>query len=318
MKNSRSGSILLLAGLAALAAVPLAASSFYVTLISSALIAAMFALSLNLLVGGTGLVSLGHATFFALAAYSVYFITPASGGLSILVTLPVAIATAAVAALAIGAVSLRTKGFFFLMVTLAFGQMVFFLLHDTKLGGGADGVFVPRPSFALGPWEWRPNRSMRGIAVYYLNLALLVAMYLGLAAVMRSLFGRVLTGIRLNEHRMRSLGYDTYRYKLAAFVLAGALAGVAGHMWTMQKGGINPELAGWHNSAEGLLLILLGGLDALHGPILGALAFTALTEIADLVTERRHLVEGLVIFVIVVALPKGLAGLRVRGGKGHD
>ena len=119
-------------------------------------------------------------------------------------------------------------------------------------------------------------------AVYYVALALLVAMYSGLVLLLRSLFGRVLEGIRVNEHRMQALGFDTYRYKLAAFVIAGMLAGVAGHMWAMHRGFVNPELIGWHRSAEALLMILLGGLGTLHGPIIGALAFTALGEVAQI------------------------------------
>jgi branched-chain amino acid transport system permease protein len=124
---------------------------------------------------------------------------------------------------------------------------------------------------------------------------------------MRSLFGRVLEGIRVNEHRMVALGFDTYRYKLAAFVIAGLLAGVAGHMWAMHRGFVNPELIGWHRSAEALLMILLGGLTTLHGPIIGALAYTGLGEVAQLVTERKLLVEGLVILFVVVLLPNGLS-----------
>jgi branched-chain amino acid transport system permease protein len=134
-------------------------------------------------------------------------------------------------------------------------------------------------------------------------------MYLGLTMLLRSLFGRVLEGIRVNEHRMIALGFNTYRYKLAAFVIAGALAGVAGHTWAMHRGFVNPELIGWHRSAEALLMILLGGLTTLHGPILGALAFTGLGEVAQMVTERKLLVEGIVILFVVLVLPKGLSGI---------
>ena len=108
---------------------------------------------------------------------------------------------------------------------------------------------------------------------------------------------------------MQALGFDTYRYKLAAFVVAGMLAGVAGHMWAMHRGFVNPELIGWHSSAEALLMILLGGLTTLHGPIVGALAYTALGEVAQIVTERKLLVEGLVVLLVVIALPKGLSGI---------
>jgi branched-chain amino acid transport system permease protein len=303
--------LLLGAGAVLLAAAPLFMSGYYVELGTYALIAAMLALSLQLLVGCTGLVSLGHAAFYGLAAYTVYLITPESGGRSIFLTLPAAVAAAGLASLAIGALSLRTRGFFFLMVTLAFGQMVFFLFHDTKLGGGTDGAFLARPVLGLFGWDLHLTRHQRPVAIYYVSLALLVAMYLGLVALMRSLFGRALEGIRVNEHRMRALGFNTYRYKLVAFVIAGMLAGVAGHMWAMQRGFVNPELIAWHRSAEALLMILLGGLSTLHGPIIGAIALTGLGEAAQLITERKLLVEGLVVLAAVLAFPKGLTGIRL-------
>jgi branched-chain amino acid transport system permease protein len=298
-------------GALALALLPLFVHPYYVELGTYALIAAMLALSLQLLVGCTGLVSLGHAAFYGIAAYTVYLITPENKGLSIILTLPVAVLVAGLAALVVGALSLRTRGFFFLMVTLAFGQMVFFLFHDTKIGGGADGAFLMRPALSLFGFDLPLTRRQRPIAIYYVGLVQMVLMYAGLAFLLRSLFGRVLEGIRVNEHRMQAVGYNTYRYKLAAFVIAGMLAGVAGHMWAMHRGFVNPELVGWHRSAEALLMILLGGLNTLHGPILGALALTGLGEVAQIVTERKLLVEGLVILFVVLVLPKGLSGLRL-------
>ena len=309
LPRGRSSVVALGMATALLALLPAMAPPYYLELGTYALIYAMLALSLQLLVGCTGLVSLGHAAFYGLAAYSVYLVTPPGRGLSILLTLPLAVITAGFAALLVGALSLRTRGFFFLMVTLAFGQMLFFLFHDTKLGGGTDGAFLARPVLGVFDWQLPLTRRQRPYAVYYLALTLLIAMFLGLVLLLRSLFGRVLDGIRVNEHRMRALGYDTYRYKLAAFTIAGVLAGVAGHMWAMHRGFVNPELIGWHTSAEALLMILIGGLTTLHGPIIGALAFTALGEVAQTVTERKLLVEGLVVLLAVIALPKGLSGI---------
>ncbi|MDX2202143.1 MAG: branched-chain amino acid ABC transporter permease [Hyphomicrobiaceae bacterium] len=302
--------ITLAAAVVVLALLPMLASPYYVELGSYALIAAMLALSLQLLVGATGIVSLGHAAFYGLAAYVVYFLTPDGAPRSMFVTLPLAVLASGLLALVVGALSLRTRGFFLLMVTLAFGQMVFFVFHDTKIGGGTDGAFLARPIVSLLDWQLPLTRRQRPIAVYYVALVLLVAMYLFLVVLLRSLFGRVLEGIRVNEHRMQALGYSTYRYKLAAFVIAGMLAGVAGHMWAMHRGFVNPELVGWHRSAEALLMILLGGLGTLHGPILGAIAFTGLGEVAQLITERKLLVEGAVVLLVVLALPQGLSGLR--------
>ena len=298
-------------GAALLALLPLVASPYHIELGSTALIAAMLALSLQLLVGCTGLVSLGHGAFYGLAAYVVYLISPADTGLSIAITLPAAVAVSGIAALLIGSLSLRAKGFFFLMVTLAFGQMVFFIFHDTKIGGGTDGAYLTRPLLGLFGFDLTLTRRQRPMAIYYVNLIQLVAMYLGLAWLLRTLFGQVLTGIRVNEHRMQALGFNTYRYKLAAFVIAGMLAGVAGHAWALHRAFVNPELVGWHRSAEALLMILMGGLGSLAGPIVGAIAYTGLGEAAQLLTERKLLVEGAVILAVVLLLPKGIMGFKL-------
>ena len=299
-----------LAGLIALA--PLVATPYEVGFLATTLVAALFALSLQLLVGGAGMVSLGHAALFGVGAYMVWFLTPATGAASILLTLPGAALAGAAVALAVGALSLRTKGFYFLMTTLAFGQMVYFIFHDTKLGGGADGVFITRPALGLGDLVWDVPRRQRPAMLLWVNLTVLVLMYAAAAGLMRTLFGRALLGIRANEHRMGALGLPVYRYKLAAFVLGGAMAGVAGHQWAMTEAFVSPELLGWHRSALALLAIVLGGAGWLHGPILGALAFAVLGEAAGLITERQHLVEGLVILAVVLALPHGLAGIRLR------
>lgn len=298
-------------GAVLLALLPLVASPYHIELGSTALIAAMLALSLQLLAGCTGLVSLGHGAFYGLAAYVVYLISPADTGLSIAITLPAAVAASGIAALLIGSLSLRAKGFFFLMVTLAFGQMVFFIFHDTKIGGGTDGAYLTRPILGLFGFDLPLTRKQRPMAIYYVNLVQLIAMYLGLAWLLRTLFGQVLTGIRINEHRMHALGFDTYRYKLAAFVIAGMLAGVAGHAWALHRAFVNPELVGWHRSAEALLMILMGGLGSLAGPIVGAIAYTGLGEVAQLLTERKLLVEGAVILAVVLLLPKGIMGFRL-------
>lgn len=293
----------------ALAAMPMFTSIYYVELGTTALVAAMLALSLQLLVGCTGLVSLGHGAFYGLAAYTVYLVTPENQALPMWITLPAAMLASGAVAAVVGALSLRTKGFFFLMVTLAFGQMIFFVFHDTKLGGGTDGAYLTRPLISAFGYDLQLPRRQRPIGIYYAALVQVVVMYIGLALLLRSLFGRVLAGIRVNEHRMVAIGYDTYRYKLAAFIIAGMLAGVAGHMWAMHRGFVNPELVGWHRSAEALLMILLGGLGTLHGPILGALAWVGLGEAAQLITERKLLVEGAVILAVVLLLPQGLSGL---------
>ena len=165
--------------------------------------------AVHLLVGATGLVSLGHGAFYGLAAYVVYLLSPEGAARPIWQTLPAAMAVAGVAALAVGALSLRTRGFFFLMVTLAFGQMIFFVFHDTKLGGGTDGAYLAKPLiavFGLRDQSASLPRARRAWPAYYVALVQLVATYLILAFLLRSMFGRVLEGIKVNEPRMRAIG----------------------------------------------------------------------------------------------------------------
>ncbi len=286
----------------ALASMPFWAEPYHMQLASTAAIAAMFALSLQLLVGAAGLISLAHAGFFGIGAYTVYLL---GGERSIFVSLPAAMLLAGLAAAGIGYLALRTRGFYFLMTTLAFGQMLFFLFHDTSLGGGADGVFIARPGMI-----WTVTKNARPAVFLLMNLFVLAAMYLLLWKLMGTLFGHALTGIRTNEDRMRAMGHDVQRLKLTAFVMAGALAGVAGHMAAVTDAFVSPELLGWHHAAEGLLMVLLGGLGALHGPILGAFALTLIRELGQSITERQRLVEGLAILAAVLLLRRGLSGLR--------
>lgn len=312
LPQSGLGWVLLAVGTALLAVLPHFITPYYVGLLTTAMIGAMLALSLHLLVGATGLVSLGHGAFYGLAAYTVFLLSPEGAPQPIWVTLPAAMIAAGLVSFVVGALSLRAKGFFFLMVTLAFGQMIFFVFHDTKLGGGTDGAYLAKPLISAFGITLDPQslpRAKRAWPAYYVALVQLVLMYLVLAVLLRSLFGRVLEGIRVNEHRMEAMGFNTIRYKLSAFVVAGALAGAAGHMWSLHTGFVNPELVGWHKSAEALLMILLGGIGSLTGAIVGAFAYIALGEVAGLVTERKLLVEGLVILAAVLLLRNGLMGI---------
>jgi branched-chain amino acid transport system permease protein len=303
---ARTGQWLLGAAALVIASMPLWASVWHMQLASTALVAALFALSLQVLVGATGLVSLGQAGFFGLGAYTVYLL----GSPPVWVTLPAAMAVAGLAALVIGLLVLRTRGFFFLMATLAFGQMLFFAFHDTPLGGGSDGLFMVRPFVG-----WVVSRSARPVVFLLVNLAVVIGVYAGLCWLMRTMLGHALQGIRSNENRMAALGHDVQRLKLIAFVLAGGLAGLAGHMSALTDGFVTPDLLGWHRSAEALLMILLGGIGALHGPILGAFALTAVEEAGTLMTDRPRLVEGVVFLLAVLFLRRGLAGC-VPGGMG--
>jgi len=299
---------------ALLAAFPWFGGKFEVDLATTIMILAVFALSLELLVGATGLVSFGHAAFFGVAAYATALAAPKGTAPALLVLLPAAMAAAAASAAFVGALSLRTRGIYFIMVTLAFAQMAYYVFHDTKLGGGSDGIYLNvKPVLAIGGAVLLDLD--RPLAFYYFTLAALVATFAFLAVLLRSRFGRALAGIKANEQRMRAAGFSTYPYKLAAFVVAGALAGLAGFLYAVKDGFVNPEILAWHQSGAVLLMIILGGIGRLRGAVLGAFAFVLLKEFfqseAVFGSFARHwqLLLGLAIIACVALMPDGLIGL---------
>lgn len=300
--------VVLLACAGALLVFPAGADRFYLQLVSKIMIMAIFAMSLNLLVGCTGLVSLGHAAFFGLGAYTLMVMSPAYEAASLWLSLPVALGAAALAALLIGLLVLRSSGVYFIMVTLAFTQIFFYYVMGSKALGGSDGayIYVKPDATILGitPFDLTDR-----VQFYYVVLLLMAATYLLLRMVLRSPFGHVIQGIRVNERRMRSLGFPTFRYKLASFVIAGALAGLAGYFDAAQFGFVNPDLFGWRQSGIALMMVILGGMGTLYGPILGAFALVLLEEFLKDQTKHWLLPMGLFIMLAVLALPDGLGGL---------
>ncbi|HET9643681.1 MAG TPA: branched-chain amino acid ABC transporter permease [Burkholderiaceae bacterium] len=304
-------------GFALLALFPLFGSSFYVQLAMKIMIFAIFALSLELLVGQTGLVCFGHAAFFGIAAYTVALMTPKDSGASLWLALPASLLAASAYALAVGALSLRTRGIYFIMITLAFAQMAYFVFHDTPVGGGSDGIYLYFPPEArIGPWK--PFDLGRGLTLYYFVWCALILVFGLLAVMLRSRFGRALAGIKANEQRMRATGFETYRYKLGAFVLAAALAGLAGFLYALKDGVVNPEILSWHFSGAVLLMIILGGLGHLRGAMLGAVVLTLLEELFQsqavfgAFAKHWQLMLGLTIIACVAVMPHGLIGLGGR------
>lgn len=303
-----------LAALCALALLPLLLSSYFQDLALKIIIYAIFALSLELLVGVTGLISLGHAAFFGIAAYVTGLATPEAAAGSVLLLLPLAMLAAGAYALLVGALSLRTKGVYFIMVTLAFAQMAYFVFHDTGLGGGSDGMFLTsRPVLQIGAVSLIDLDNVRHL--YFFALAALAFTYGLLALLQRARFGHALAGIRINEQRMRAAGFQTYWYKLAAFVIAGMLAGLAGFLNAAKSGVVNPEVLSWHESGAVLLMIILGGLGSLRGAVIGAVAFVLLKEfysseaLFGVFAARWQLTLGLTMIFFVALLPQGLIGL---------
>ena len=297
--------------LLALLLFPLLGQVFYTELVAKTMVLAIFAMSLDLLVGYTGLVSFGHAAYFGIAAYTVALITPKAAPASLWLALPALVAAAALAAFLIGLFVLRSRGIYFIMVTLAFAQMAFFIFHDSSLGGGSDGIYLnDKPSTALFGVE--PFSLDKSENIYYLILVLAVATYLLLGRLLKSNFGRALVGIRSNEHRMTAMGYNTFRYKLAAFTIAGALAGLAGFLHAVLFGFVTPELLAWHQSGNVLLIVILGGIGSLIGSVLGAFAFVAIQEFFQGLFDHWQLFMGGFIVLIVFALPGGLAAIPAR------
>lgn len=293
---------------AALAVWPFFTGSFGVDLVGKIMVYALFALSLELLVGSTGLVCFGQAAFFGIGAYATVLLSPQSDAASLWWLLPACVLLAALYALAVGALSLRTKGVYFIMVTLAFAQMAYYVVHDTPFGGGTDGIYLNvRPSFVVD--------LDKPLVLYGFTWLCLLATFLFLAVLLRSRFGRALAGIKINEQRMRAAGFSTYPYKLAAFTLSGGLAGLAGCLFAIKDGYVNPELLSWHFSGAVLIMIILGGLGHLRGALIGAFAFALLQEFfkSDAVfgafAKHWQLGLGLTIIVSVALLPRGLVGL---------
>ena len=316
-------------GLVALLAFPFVGTPFYTEMVTRMMIMAIFAMSLDLLQGVSGLVSLGHAAYFGLAGYALAFLTPQGEAVSLWWTLPVAVLASGLAALIIGFFVVRTHGIHFIMVTMAFAQMVFYLFFDNKVLGGSDGLYINfKPSTSI--FGWVPFDLDNKRALYYFTLAALLVTYVFLRRLLFSPFGRTLSGIRVNEHRMRAMGYGVFGYKLAAFTVAGALAGLAGYLWGAQTGYINPELMGFHMSAHAIMMVILGGMGNFAGAIVGAFAFEYLLHVfKDLPTigkvnlgKHWQLWMGLFIVLLVTFAPRGILGLvekfLKRKGTSHE
>ncbi|SDI36234.1 branched-chain amino acid ABC transporter permease [Lutimaribacter saemankumensis] len=292
------------------------------TLSARILMYAMAAASLNLILGYGGMVSFGHAAYFGVGAYvvgilyshwmsevPVFGLFPGSNQL--LVTLPIAMIVSGLAALLIGALSLRTGGVQFIMITLAFAQMIFFLFVSLTAYGGEDGIIIRRANEV-------PGLNMRDkTTVYYVILVVAVLYFAWMWRVVNSSFGQVLKGIRQNERRMEAMGVATYRYKLYAFVLAGTGAGLAGALMANFLRFTSPDMMHWTKSGEMIIMVILGGLGTFFGPILGAAAFLILEFYLADWTEHWQLALGLILLVVVLFTKGGIMGViaRLKGGR---
>src|SRR5688500_11609048 len=283
----------------------------YISFRASGLSYAMAAPSLNLGRGYRGMVRCGHAAFFGAGGY-VVDILAAEGGRSAWIAWPAAVAVAALGALVIGALSLRSRGVYFIMITLAFAQMMYYIFVSLKDYGGDDGLSLPGRSTGFGI-------VLRGdLAWYYLVLALLAGVLYLLQRLVRSRFGRVIVAIRENETRAAAIGYPVYRYKLLCFVVSGGIAGLAGALIANQSVYVSPSLLHWIQSGTLMIMVILGGVGRFWGGPLGAALLLTLEEtlsgsqMLGAYSMHWQLAVGAILLAVVLFAPQGIAGLLAR------
>ena len=301
--------------LALLMALPLAAYSvgdtFYVGLATRVLVFALAASSLNLILGFGGMVSFGHAAFLGIGAYSVAILMQ-NGIASAWIAWPLAILLTALVSLLIGWISLRTQGVYFIMITLAFAQMLYYLIISLKAYGGDDGLSLAARS-SVG---WGLDLSS-DVHLYYLSLGALAMAMVFMVRLLNARFGHALQAIRENEVRMTALGFAVFRYKLAAFTLAGAVAGLAGVLFANLNGFVSPAMMQWSQSGMLMMMVILGGVGHLYGGVIGAIAFLLLEEFLSHYTMHWQLGLGAVLLGVVLFAPNGITSLLKHKAR-HD
>jgi branched-chain amino acid transport system permease protein len=301
--------VIALAIFAALAAAPFIGfgQGYSLTLLARAMIYGMAAISLALLVGGAGLVSLGHAAMMGVGAYAVVVLDHGRITEAWMVV-PIGIGAAALFALLTGAIAIRTSGVHFIMITLAFGQMAFFTTSSFALYGGDDGYTLYNRLEVFG------SRALEGGLVFHFTcLGLLIAVWALVQALLHSRFGRVLQAARDNETRARAVGFEPYAYRLTAYVIAGAIGGLSGILLANAAEFVAPAYLAWQRSGDLLFMVILGGLAGPHGALMGALAFVLIEEWLAKLTEHWRLIFGPLLIFCVFFMRGGIAGLLRRG-----
>jgi branched-chain amino acid transport system permease protein len=309
---------------AAPALAPLSGAEGYVlSLLARVMIFGIAAMSLDLILGYGALVSFGHAAFLGIGGYAVGILASHGAG-DALVQIPVALAASAAFALVTGAISLRTKGVYFIMITLAFGQMLFFLATSLASYGGDDGMTLPSRSLIAGMGLLKGD-----VSFYWVSLFCLLATYLLSRSIVASRFGRVLRAARENSIRVEAIGFHPFRYQLTAYVISGMIAGLAGFLFANQTEFISPAFMTWQRSGELIFMVVLGGLGSLHGAIIGAAAFLLLEEflpelvhaagfmldpdIQSRLVDNWKMVFGPLLILIVLFARGGILGVLRRG-----
>ena len=281
---------------------------YYVSTAGRIVVYAIAATSLNLVLGYGGMVSFGHAAFFGLGAYATGVLI-SEGVLNAATHVAATIAVSALAAGLIGAISLRTRGVYFIMITLAFGQMLYYLANSIKGYGGDEGLNIRARTSLFG-------LDLKDAATfYYVALAVLAATLWALAAFVRSRFGRAVVATRDDEERAEALGFPTYRYRLAVFVAAGAVAGIAGALSVNQQGYVSPALLHWTQSGTLMVMVILGGVASIWGGVLGAAVLVVLQDTLAAYTTYWEFWTGWVLLAVVLFARQGLAGALGRAWK---
>ncbi len=282
------------------------AETYLLDLFMRVMIFAIAALGLDLLVGYGALVSFGHAAFIGIGAYAVAIL--ASHGINeAWISLPAALISATAFAYLTGTICLRTRGVYFIMITLAFGQMAFFIASSLAPYGGDDGLTIHARSTLFGLSPFKHERLF-----YYIVLACLAGCYWLCRALVVSRFGRVFRGARENATRMATLGFDIYRYQLAAYAISGALGGLAGFLLANATDFVSPAYMSWQRSGELIIMIILGGLGTLHGAVIGTLAYLLLGEWLSDLTENWKMIFGPLLVLVVLLARGGLLGLAAQ------
>jgi branched-chain amino acid transport system permease protein len=279
------------------------AERYVLSLFTRCLIFAIAAIGLDFALGFGGLVSFGHAAFIGIGAYAAGILT-ASGIDDALVTLVTALAASLLFALATGAVSLKTRGVHFIMITLAFGQMAYFVANSLKAYGGDDGLTLTNRATLFGR-----NLLANNLAFYYVTLALLACVYLFTRSVVRSRFGRVLRGAKQNETRIAAIGFDAYPVRLAAYCASGMIAGLAGWLLAEQTEFVSPAFMTWQRSGDLIIMVMLGGMASFEGAILGALILVLTEEALAGFTEHWRVIFGPFLVLVALFARGGLVGL---------
>jgi branched-chain amino acid transport system permease protein len=295
------------AGFVGLAAVPMLASAFnqpfYLDLFRRVMIFAIAALSLDLILGYGGMVSFGHAAYLGIGAYAVG--VPMHYGIANgYLHWSLAVVASMIVALGIGAMSIRTSGVYFIMITLAFTQMLYYLGISLDVYGGDDGMRLPTKSQFAGVID-----VGNATTFYYVVLAVLVLFVLVAYRIVNSRFGLVIRAAKSNTPRARAIGFSPYRYKLIAFAIAGGMCGLAGALLVNQTGFMTPEFMHWTRSGEIMFMVILGGMGTLIGPVLGALAYLILEQLLSGWTEHWQIVLGPILVLVVLFAKRGLWGL---------